>query len=360
MTDDDVPLLEKIKGLFKTRFFILTIILTIFSLCLFSRGNVSSSPVEERFSFLASIALLNEERNRDPIISQYDLLLPETPNLSLFQGNTVMGISAPSAINPKTFGALIDSKAEGAGEKDIIEYLVKPGDTISSIAEDFNISINTVLWANDLSTSSTLRPGQKIIVLPTSGALHLARSGDTIGAIAMDYGVEIKEIVNFNYLSDEGEIFLGDMLIIPGGKKPAQNKVYPANTAVANSYFILPTVGVISQGPHPYNAIDVANNCGTTPIYAVAGGTVQSRTGYSPISGNHVRILHPNGIVTFYGHLSKILVSAGQKVSQGQVIGYMGNTGYTIGRTGCHLHFEVRGAVNFLAKYPVGTTIGPE
>jgi len=359
-TDDSEPLLEKAKGLFKTRFFVLGVFITLLCFILIS-GKPNSSPVGEKFCFLASVSLLDRESCKDsPFVSQYDLTLSETPALVLMQQNTIKGISAPNVLNPKTFGAFLSSEFQGADKNDPIEYLVKPGDTLSSIASDFNVSISTIFWANDLNKSSVLKPGQKIIVLPVSGALHLVKSGDTLGAIARDYKVGADEIIDFNDLLDDGEIFVGDVLVIPGGTKPVYQKVYPSQTAVATSYFILPTVGQISQGIHPYNAIDIANKCGTTPIYAAAGGIVQSRIGYSPISGNHVRILHPNGIVTFYGHLSKILVSAGQKVSQGQVIGYMGNTGYTIGITGCHLHFEVRGAVNFLAKYPVGTKIGPQ
>jgi murein DD-endopeptidase MepM/ murein hydrolase activator NlpD len=58
------------------------------------------------------------------------------------------------------------------------------------------------------------------------------------------------------------------------------------------------------------------------------------------------------GISTFYGHLSAINVKVGQDVSQGQIIGYVGHTGYTIpaGPAGCHVHFEVRGARNPFAK----------
>ena len=74
------------------------------------------------------------------------------------------------------------------------------------------------------------------------------------------------------------------------------------------------------------------------PIHAAGDGVVVSagvRGGY----GNAVVIDHGGGIATLYAHQSSMAVSAGQKVSQGQVIGYVGCTGYC---TGPHLHFEVR------------------
>jgi len=55
-------------------------------------------------------------------------------------------------------------------------------------------------------------------------------------------------------------------------------------------------------------------------------------------------------VVTLYGHLSVITVKNGGSVNVGEIIGYIGNTGRTRGQTGCHLHFEVRGARNPFAK----------
>jgi len=87
-------------------------------------------------------------------------------------------------------------------------------------------------------------------------------------------------------------------------------------------------------------------SCGE-PVYAAAGGTIQ-RIGYHTMGGNYVRVLHPNGVVTYYGHLVRAAMSSGTKVFQGEIIGYTGHSGYTIpaGPAGCHLHFEVRGATN--------------
>ena len=107
---------------------------------------------------------------------------------------------------------------------------------------------------------------------------------------------------------------------------------------------------------HYYNAIDVANKCGT-PIYAAAAGVVERavyNNSWNLGMGNYVTILHPNGTVTYYGHFEVVFVKPGDKVNAGDRIGLMGETGNA---TGCHVHFEVIGATNPLARYPVGSKI---
>jgi murein DD-endopeptidase MepM/ murein hydrolase activator NlpD len=114
---------------------------------------------------------------------------------------------------------------------------------------------------------------------------------------------------------------------------------------------------MISQGLHWHNAIDISNPCGTL-IFAAAQGTVQRVAyGWNSGYGNYLTILHPNGVVTLYAHLSAISVSSGTNVSQGTIIGRIGNTGRTVGASGCHLHFEVRGAKNPFSGYGIGSRI---
>ena len=263
--------------------------------------------------------------------------------LDVLTGNSLKGPSSPGETS-QNFASLTLDYNYG---QQLRSYQVQKGDTLASGAKQFKVSVETLCWANDLSLSTTLQPGQELKILPVSGVLYLVRPGDTLSQIAQDYQAKVDEIITFNNLGDEEILSPGDLLIIPDGQKP--EKISPL-TPVASSYFIFPTTGIITQGLHPFNAIDVANKCGT-PIYAAAAGVVQ-KAGYIPIGGNRVRILHSNGVATYYGHLSKILVVPGEKVAQGQEIGLMGETGHA---TGCHVHFDVRGAVNPLAKYPVGT-----
>jgi murein DD-endopeptidase MepM/ murein hydrolase activator NlpD len=283
--------------------------------------------------------------------SEFVSALDKAETFSFSHINFIQGASLQVHASPSIAGAALAS-ISGDGydyQNQTFNYTVQSGDTVSSIAEKFKVSVETILWANDLQKNSTLRAGGTLIILPVSGTMHLVGRNETISHIAKSYKVKESEILSFNQLGNANEIFIGDLLIIPGGQRPVQPQIV-SRQPIASSYFIRPTSGRITQGLHYYNAIDIANSCGT-PIYAAAAGTVQ-RAGYISIGGNRVQIIHANGVVTYYGHLSQIHVSPGQAVAQGQEIGRMGTTGWS---TGCHLHFDVRGATNPLAQYPVGS-----
>lgn len=280
-------------------------------------------------------------------LSSERALAPETPELMFVSKNSLRAATPPLTVTPQVLGAIVGQLAADI-RPEVARYIVEEGDTPASVAEQFGISLNTVLWANDLAKSSTLKPGQQLVILPTTGTLHLVRPNDTLSEIAGWYKADLKEIVSYNALESPEAIFAGDLLVVPNGTQPAslpQGRLTP----LANSYFIYPVSSPhrVTQRLHPFNAVDFSNGfCGES-VYAAAGGTVQ-RTGYTSLGGNYVRIIHPNGVVTYYGHLFSILVSSGAKVYQGQLVGYTGHTGYTIpaGPAGCHLHFEVRGAAN--------------
>ncbi|MDD5569499.1 MAG: M23 family metallopeptidase, partial [Candidatus Pacebacteria bacterium] len=262
----------------------------------------------------------------------------------------------------------------------LINYTVQKGESLSTIAEKFNISVETILLANELSSSKIIA-GQELVILPTSGLIHMVSKGETVKAIALKYGAQEQEIISFNNLPENGQIYVGDVLIVPGGKaiqKPtsapqiqdvADNSTAPTGQiSLPGAYFVIPTTGIISQRAHfsyvsdgrsYYNSIDIANAIGT-PVVAAAGGTIEIAKNAWPY-GNYITIAHPNGVVTLYAHLSSIAkgVYAGVSVSQGQIIGYMGNTGRVVstGGTGSHLHFETRGTTNPLAGYTKGSKV---
>jgi len=180
--------------------------------------------------------------------------------------------------------------------------------------------------------------------------LHEVKSGDTLSEIAKKYQAKIEDIISFNELENENDIYIGDILIIPGGKMPSPKPTSQLLTPLAQNYFICPVAGGcrITQGLHFYNAVDFSNGRCGEPILAAAGGIVQkARSGWNGGAGNVVTILHPNGVVTIYGHLQAIFISPGEEVSQGGIIGTMGKTGRA---TGCHLHFGVYGARNPFIK----------
>ena len=296
---------------------------------------------------------------------------PITSNLIIQNGNVISAISSPLFVSSQTLGSLFDTET-AKGQTDIIKHTVAKGETLSSIANKYNISVETILLANELD-SSNIHEGQELLILPVDGIIHMVEKGETLAQIAKTYSSDKQNIIDYNGLSDSGDIYVGDVLIIPNGKMPRQIQPQAstqyAQVTLPNSYFIVPTIGTITQGAHYsdtengrayYNAVDIANAIGTQ-VVAAAGGTVQIAKNRWPY-GNYITILHPNGVVTLYAHLSFFGrgIVPGATVSQGQIIGYMGNTGNALagpGGNGSHLHFETRGATNPLAKYGRGTRV---
>jgi murein DD-endopeptidase MepM/ murein hydrolase activator NlpD len=262
----------------------------------------------------------------------------------VFVDNNSLKFSLPPAfVSGKVLGTMVEEQ-----RKEIQEYIVEEGDTLFSISKKFGISLETILWANNLDKNSVIKPGQKLIILPVDGVLHEVRAGDTLSEIAKKYQAKIEDIISFNELESPDDIYIGDILIIPGGKMPSPKPAPQPLAPLAQGYFICPVAGGcrITQGLHFYNAVDFSNGKCGEPILATAGGTVL-KAGWNRTAGNYVKILHPNGVVTMYGHLQTIFISPGEQVSQGQIIGTMGATGRA---TGCHLHFDVFGAKNPFVK----------
>jgi len=287
---------------------------------------------------------------------------PESPSYLLVGDACVKAAVPPMAVTPKVLGAIVgdaqDYQDEGDLGKAIVEYEAVQGDTVSSLAEKFNISANTILWANDLQKGAALKPGQRLIIPPVAGVVHYAVSGDTIAKIAQNYKANVQDIIAFNGLSSEDDVFIGDVLMVPGGqivpvvvpqKKLALTPTQSAGTGVSltGNYFLCPVGSPCrkTQGMHFRNAVDLTGGYCGAPIYAAASGTItKSKTGWNGGAGNNVTISHMGGtIITHYYHLQTLLVTQGQEVKKGDVIGLMGRTGKS---TGCHLHFEVIGANN--------------
>lgn len=233
----------------------------------------------------------------------------------------------------------------------IIEYEVKPGDTVSSIAEKFGVSIDTVLWQNDLGPKDKIKPGQTLNILPVAGVAHKVRKGDTVYSIAKKYDIDAQPIVNFpfnTFTNDETfELAIGQTIMVPDGVMPSKKPVAPrvrqltpdAGTVVASGNFVWPAGGRITQGFVWYHkGLDIANKAAPNVLAADSGKVVVAGwpDGYG--YGNRVVIDHGNGYRTLYGHLSRIYVVSGQTVARGGAIGRMGCTGRC---TGTHLHFEV-------------------
>ncbi|TSC89806.1 MAG: peptidase M23 [Parcubacteria group bacterium Gr01-1014_3] len=232
----------------------------------------------------------------------------------------------------------------------LIIYKVQKGDSLSKIAANFGISLNTIFWANQ-SVKNSIKPGQEIVILPVSGVLHQVEDGDTVDSLVELYGAPREKILKYNKIVG-GYLKPGVTVVIPGANpKKGLTTVSVKDLPSYPGYFILPTIGWNWGNLHNYNAVDIANSCGT-PVYAAAEGLVADAKsyGWNGGYGHYIEIEHPNKAITRYSHMQKNAVSTGDYVVQGDLIGYIGNTGNVHGPTGCHLHFEVRGARNPFAK----------
>jgi murein DD-endopeptidase MepM/ murein hydrolase activator NlpD len=271
----------------------------------------------------------------------------------------IVGDAAVVAPKSPTTGESADLNGFHSNRKQASIYVVREGDTLGEVAEMFGVSVNTIVWANDIS-GSTISPDDVLVILPISGIRHEVEDGDTLASLAKRYSSSVGEIREYNELSNDDTLSIGAIVDIPGGKMP---KVAPARsqssgTYVAagaavtsaartnvSGYFINPVPGsVLTQHLHGYNAVDFGAPRGTSVIAAASGQVTKSvGSGWNGGYGNFIVIRHPNGTETLYSHMSSVIVSHGQNIVQGQVIGYIGSTGRS---TGPHLHFEVRGAAN--------------
>lgn len=262
-------------------------------------------------------------------------------------------------MNPQT------NQGDRSNMTDSLTHTVKSGETLSVIANGYGLKTNTVLWANGLANGNSIRVGQKLVIPPVDGVNHAVASGETIDKIAEKYKVDADAIRKQNGLL-AADVNAGDSVFIPGGKplvvEPVRTtpaRVGTSSRAVAvgapvaladsgavpagGAPFIFPTRGSITQGFHAgHYAFDIADSS-KPPIWAAGAGTVikASSGTWGGGYGNHIIIDHGNGLHTLYAHMDYLSVGVGDVVSQGEVIGRMGNTGNVRGRTGIHLHFEV-------------------
>lgn len=252
-----------------------------------------------------------------------------------------------------THPGIAETKVTKRQRTEIVDYTVKPGDSISTIAEEFEISVNTILWENDLSSYSVIRPGDILRILPVSGLTHKVVKGESLSSISTKYNTDEAEILSVNRIADASRISIGEELVIPGAKKASLPSYTPTTytgisaikqivtadeTPVASNKMLWPTDGhIITQYySWKHTGLDIANKTGT-PLYAADSGTV-IYSGWSTGYGNNVVVDHGGGKKTRYAHASELYVKVGDKVTKGQTIAAMGSTGWS---TGPHIHFEV-------------------
>lgn len=330
----------------------------------FGLGTPLASVHARAFSYLSNktdksvVLAVRSEAQNSQTISFLEAATNVDPKKAMGGGDiTIVGDSAfISDAGPS--GTIADIESSDHQGK-VSLYVVRSGDTISQVAKMFGVTVETILWANDLTRGASLREGQHLVILPIDGVQHTVQRGDTLRGIANKYKGSLEEILEFNDMTADQKLSIGDIVIIPDGKEvltPAGTTVTSRSKTIASypsyvGYYAHPVpTGHKTQGIHGYNGVDYGAPTGA-PVYAAAEGTVIvsrfksgscGRTCFGGY-GNYIVIEHPNGTQTLYGHLSSVYTSVGGRVEKGQWIGEVGNTGKS---TGAHLHFEVRGAKN--------------
>ncbi len=233
----------------------------------------------------------------------------------------------------------------------IINYTVKSGDTLSGIAGNFGLRMDTIISFNDIENARAILDGTILRIPNTDGLRHKVSNGDSLGYISSRYDISLNSLIDWNNLETE-ILTQGQVLFI----SDATLSIDKLNSVLGN-VFILPTTGTFTSrfgyrnNPFTGNrefhyGLDMANSIGT-PIYSARQGNV-IKTGNTSGYGKYIIISHGNGFQTLYAHLNEILVTEGKQVPQGYKIAEMGNTGYS---TGSHLHFAV---------YKNGDAVNPE
>ena len=282
---------------------------------------------------------------------------PDTKNI---KEELAMAIMEEDTLSSATglIGSGLESVSTTGG---ITTYVVKEGDTLSQIAEDFDISPNTIRWENGIS-GGNIKVGQGLRILPVTGVKHIVRKGDTLAGIANKYDADVDDIKVFNDILSGEILKAGDTLIVPNGTisievvkasvptSTTSSGTTTSSKTISSGYYMRPAAGVLTSpyGPRKggyHYGIDIGNKRGT-PVIAAASGTVisilnycvEGRSSCGGRYGNYIVIEHSNGQRTRYAHLQKVSVSVGQTVKKGKTIGTIGNTG---GSTGPHLHFQI-------------------
>ncbi len=280
-------------------------------------------------------------------------------------------MSGTEAVNFLDDGTILTGYAPETSVEDgadlIRRYKVKSGDTLVTIAREFDVSMKTLWWANKLKSKDDLHIGQVLRVPPVSGLVVTVKDTDTLESLATEHRVDADKVIELNGL-DDPTLVVGQVLILPGAKgapiptpkpapKPAaksrasggaggggsksSSKPRSGGASYSGGQFRWPVVGggnYISQYGHAgHVALDIAADYGS-PVVAAAGGRVAFAGWKSNGGGWQVWISHGGGLYTTYNHMAGVSVGNGQSVGRGQRVGRLGSSGWA---TGPHLHFEV-------------------
>lgn len=359
----------------------------------------------------AFILLPNDDGSKDPISQREPTVAPSiTPTPTLIQSPTpqptatifqpptqtpfptadsnliATSVAQPLNVNNDSLSEItrdenpytVNREAE---RTDVIQYVVQRGDHINGIAEEFGISLETIIWSNDRFYINALRPGFVLNILPVEGAMHSVQELTTVQELADLYQVDPYAIIDsdYNTLKDavpESIIPIGYEVVIPNGTGSREPIFWePAGGVASSSTQTGTSGGAAIYGGQAHFGSGQPGSCGDQPIYggtipsvkplygyvftndftwehhgidlsaplgtrvnAVGGGTVIF-AGWSDWGYGWTVVIAHGPVMSLYAHLTGDFVWCGQQVEAGQHIGNVGSTGNS---SGPHLHFEIR------------------
>jgi len=360
-----IEIIEYISSRFRVALILLSVLFDIFNgfinffkdkiikRMFWGRGTFLKSALQVTLSFMVFILIISYVYRKPVVIeASADTL----DSVGVPQTDTIVATASLNTLVPKD-----------RARTSTTEYIVKRGDTISSIASFYEVSAQTILWANNMSSSDYLKLGQTLEIPPRDGVIITVKSGDTVESLAKKYSADAADIVDAAWLEAPYTLTIGAEMFIPNGEMPVVVVKKPTYASTPSTYqqssvsysggVADPNVGrflgwpvggpsAISRGFFSgHYGIDFYPTGGGRPnvIAACAGTVISAGWGYWGTNyggfGNYVHIDCKNGYTILNAHMSSLYVSAGQSVSKGQALGVIGATGVAYG---VHTHFELR------------------
>ena len=238
-------------------------------------------------------------------------------------------------------------------------YKVRKGDNLFSISRRFNISIQELIKVNKIQEPYKIFPNQSIFI--PLNQMHKIVKGETLYSISRYYETTVFTLAKYNNIKNVNNITVGKELIIPQRiykikkikkkkwdsnfkKKKIENNKNVIQKDKQTSKFIWPVKGKLiskygkSKEGFYNDGINIDSKKGTKVISSQAGKVIYCGNEI-PGYGNLILIKHSKNWITAYAHLNEVFTEKGKKVSKGQIIGSVGNTGNV---RSPQLHFEIR------------------
>ncbi len=271
----------------------------------------------------------------------------ETPGMPIVTQDTIdeINVASDADVIPE----------ENSVDLSYFSYRVRPGDMIGRLADEFDVTTDTILSVNNIRSSRLLQIGKYLKIPTMPGIIYtVKKDNEKIESIAEKFKIDAEKCALVNHCTSDTALAAGTTLFLPDAqldwvtrqeingdlfKKPIHARWYKSSSFGGRAS---PVTGVRSY----HSGVDMACPTGTL-IYAALPGRVVD-AGFNSTYGNYVIIAHHSGYKTLYGHMSKTEVKRGQVVTQNSLIGRVGSTGLS---TGPHLHFTV---------FKNGKTVNPE